>query len=95
MDYLTAIVVLVPTVLNLCVSGIYAYIALRKAKEPPKDEIWETATKMVCSSGSPSDADDFAQIYEELKWFKQNGCSLGQKHSLLSAVNEEKQLRKQ
>ena len=52
MDILTTIVVLVPSVLSLCVSGIYAFIALKKAKEPPKDDVWETTTKILCSQNS-------------------------------------------
>lgn len=77
MDILTTIIVLVPTTLSLCISGIYAYIALKKANEPPKDEIWETTTKILCNNKSSSiSADVFANLYEELKLFKDNGCSL-------------------
>lgn len=57
MDILTTIVVLIPSILSLCISGIYAYIALKKAKEPPKDEIWETATKILCSGDSMKQGD--------------------------------------
>ena len=60
-DILSTIVVLIPSVLSLCVSGIYAYIALKKAKEPQKDEIWETATRIMCSSGQSTYADEFIE----------------------------------
>lgn len=76
MDILTTVVVLIPSILSLCISGIYAYIALKKAKEPPKDEIWETATKILCSGNPMQQGDDFAILYEELKLFKENGCSM-------------------
>lgn len=69
MDILQTIVVLVPSVLSLCVSGIYAYIALKKAKEPPKDEAWETATRLL-SGKSGANADDFAELYLQLKFVK-------------------------
>lgn len=88
MDILTTVIVLIPSVLSLCVSGIYAYIALKKAKEPPKDEIWETATKLLCASGSAADADEFAELYEQLKLFKDNGCSMQGFNSLMFAINE-------
>ena len=92
-DILTTMVVLVPSVLSLCVSGIYAYIALRKAKEPPKDEVWETATKMICADNSGTkDADEFAELYEQLKFFKENGCSFAGYNSLFTAVEDKKRL---
>ena len=89
MDILTAIVVLIPSALSLFTSAIYAYIALKKAKEPPKDEIWETATKILCNSDSSmKDSDDFARLYEELKFFKENGCSMDGINSLSYSVRE-------
>lgn len=89
MDVLTAIVILIPSTLSLFTSSIYAYIALKKAKEPPKDEIWETATRILCNSGtSMKDSDDFARLYEELKFFKDNGCSMDGVNSLSYAVRE-------
>ena len=71
-DILSTIVVLIPSVLSLCVSGIYAYIALKKAKEPQKDEIWETATRIMCSSGQSTYADEFIELYVQLKFFKEH-----------------------
>lgn len=88
MDILTTVVVLIPTILSLCTSGIYAYIALKKAKEPPKDEIWETATKILCSSSSMKNADDFAFLYEELKFFKERGCTMDEITTLSHAVKK-------
>ena len=71
MDAISTIVVLIPSILSLCVSGIYAYIALKKAKDPPKDEIWETTVKLLCSRGQNYiDADEFVQLYEELWLFR-------------------------
>lgn len=89
MDVLTAIVILIPSTLSLFTSAIYAHIALKKAKELPKDEIWETATRILCNSNSPmKDSDDFARLYEELKFFKDNGCSMDGINSLSYAVRE-------
>lgn len=96
MDILTTIVVLIPSILSLCVSGIYAYVALKKAKEPPKDEIWETATKILCNSkNSVMGADDFADIYEQLKLFKDNGCSMDGMETLAFTVREKHRKERQ
>lgn len=76
MENLTIILAFTSTVLSSCISLIYAYIAYKKFKEPPKDEIWETATKILCNSNSTDkNADEFALLYESLKLFKDNGCS--------------------
>lgn len=89
MDVLTTLIVIIPSTLSLITSLIYAYIALKKAKEPPKDEIWETATQLICHSDVPIlGADEFADIYEQLKFFKENGCSLNGITSLSYAVSE-------
>lgn len=71
MDKLTAVVILIPSILSTLTSCVYAYIAWKKSKEPPKDEIWETALKLVCARDDCySSADDFAKLYNELKFFK-------------------------
>lgn len=89
MDLLTFLTVLIPSVLSSCISLLYAYIAYKRTKEPPKDEIWETATKILCNSDSSTkDADEFAALYEQLKLFKDNGCSMNGINSLMFAVNE-------
>ncbi len=76
MDKLILVLAFISTVLSSFVSLIYAYIAYKKSKEPPKDEIWETATKILCNSNyTDKNADEFAIIYESLKLFKENGYS--------------------
>ena len=96
MNVLTAIIVLIPSVLSLCISGIYAYIALKQLKEPPKDEIWETATKILCNSNSPmKGADDFADLYEQLKLFRDNGCSMDGMQTLEYAIREKHRQERQ
>lgn len=87
-----AIIISLPGCLSLVVSGIYAYIALKKVKEPPKDEIWETATKLV-SGCSPQGmaADDFAITYMELKFFRDNGYTLDGAVSIHAAMQKKKQ----
>lgn len=73
MDNLTAIVVVLPSILSTLTTCVYAYIAWKKSKEPPKDEIWETAVKLMCSKDDCySTADDFAKLYRELKFFKEH-----------------------
>lgn len=83
---------LVPSILSVCVSGVYAYVALRKLQKPPKDEIWETATKLVSPSSVASGmgADDFAQIYMELKFFKDNGYTLNGEYDIHAAMTKGK-----
>lgn len=72
MDILQTIVIIVPSVLSICVSGIYAYIALAKLKEPKKDEVWATTEKMLCNKLDEMSADDFAKLYLLLKFFKEH-----------------------
>ncbi len=94
MDILTTVIVLLPSVLSSIISLLYAYIAYKKSKEPPKDEIWETATKIICNStNSISGADDFADIYEQLKFFKDNGCSTKGIQTLAYAVRNKNKER--
>lgn len=74
MEILAAISIVVSGVISV----VHAVIAYRKSKEPVKDEIWETALRIVTSgAGGMCDADEFARVYEDLKVFKDNGCSLG------------------
>ena len=70
MDTLTIILAVFPSVLSCALSIFYAYLQYKKSKEPPKDEVWETATKMICAKGGNLDSDDFAELYSELKFFK-------------------------
>lgn len=72
MDTLTFLLVLIPSVLSCGISIFHAYLAYRKSKEPPKDEVWETATKIICSRDGVIEADDFAELYSELKFFKEH-----------------------
>ena len=95
MEFLIVVLGIIPSILSVCVSGIYAYIALKKQKEPPKDEIWETATKIFCSNDSFRDADDFAFLYEQLKFFKENGCSMKDINSLTYAVRQKQEQEQQ
>lgn len=76
MEKTIIIFALISSALSSCISLFYAYIAYKKTKDPPKDEIWETATKILCSGDSMKQGDDFAILYEELKLFKENGCSM-------------------
>lgn len=89
MEILVLIIASISSILSSCISLMYAYIAYKKSKEPPKDEIWETATKILCSSESiDKNADEFAMLYESLKLFKENGCSKNGILSLEYAIRE-------
>ena len=71
MDLFTALAVTIPSTLSLVTSLIYAVIAIKKAKEPLRDEVWETALRLMCSKDDCySSADDFASLYLQLKFFK-------------------------
>lgn len=88
MDILTILAIAIPSTLSTITALIHAYVTLKKATEPPKDEIWETATKLVCNSSVPVlGADEFADMYEQLKLFKDNGCSMKDITSLSYAVS--------
>lgn len=89
MEKLVIIFALISSIISSCISLFYAYIAYKNAKEPPKDEIWETATKILCSGDSMKDADDFAFLYEQLKYFKEHGCSMKRINTLSYAVREQ------
>ena len=87
MDILTILAIAIPSTLSVINSIIHTYISLKKAKEPPKDEIWETTTKLICSGVIPVvGADEFADVYEQLKLFKDNGCSMKDITTLSHAV---------
>lgn len=86
MDKLTAIVVLLPSLLSAFVSLTYAYLAYKRDKEHPKDEVWDTTARLLCSSDDEKTADDFAELYIELKFFKENGCSLNGFHTVRQAI---------
>lgn len=88
MNTLAVVIALLSSIFSSCISLMYAYIAFKKSKEPPKDEIWETATKILCSSDSMKQADDFAFLYEELKFFKERGCTMDEITTLSYAVKK-------
>lgn len=92
MDTALVIVAVASSVTSCIVSCIHAWIAYKKSKEPPKDEIWETATRLVCANGQGADADEFAETYEELKLFKESGYSIPAGHKMLLEVVREKRL---
>lgn len=91
MDILTTIAIIVPTILSSTVSLFYGYLRYKELKNHPKDEVWEATTKIICSNGDAgSDADDFADLYQQLKWFKDHDYSTGGNNSLFTAVVEQR-----
>lgn len=89
MDRLILILAVVPSILSCGISVFYAYLAYKKSKEEPKDELWETATKIICTRGGIPCSDDFAELYLELKFFKENQ-ELCQQHRLIRKAMEAK-----
>ena len=75
MSLAVQLLLIVPCVLSCITTGIYAYIAYQHFKKP-KDEIWETALKLSVANNKYPCAHDFAQLYEQLKFFKDRGCVL-------------------
>lgn len=77
---------------SCAVSITHVIIAYKRSKEPPKDPVWEAALRITTNQNSSMcDADQFAQTYEELKAFKDNGCSMGgyvTLHQLLKSANQ-------
>lgn len=86
MDSLTIILAVVPSVLSCALSIFYAYLQYKKSKEPPRDEVWETATKIICANGGNVDSDDFAELYLELKFFKEHPELVQQHNTIRNAM---------
>lgn len=87
MDKLILALAVVPSILSCGISVFYAYLAYKKTKEKPKDEVWETATKILCAQGGIPGSDDFAELYLELKFFKENP-ELCQQHRTIRKAME-------
>lgn len=90
MDTLTLLLALIPSFLSCAISVFYAYLEYKKSKEPPKDEVWETATKIICANGGNVYSDDFAELYLELKFFKENPEYVQQHNTIRNAMNAKK-----
>lgn len=86
MDSLTIILAVVPSVLSCALSIFYAYLQYKKSKEPPRDEVWKTATKIICANGGNVDSDDFAELYLELKFFKEHPELVQQHNTIRNAM---------
>lgn len=89
MDFWLVILLTLPGVISLAVSCVYAYIAFKKSKEPPKDEIWETTLRLLSIEPNALNiADDFVKTYEELKFFKEHPEFCQDKLCLEQALRE-------
>jgi hypothetical protein len=84
---MTLLLALIPSFLSCAISIFYAYLEYKRSKEPTKDEVWETATKIICSNGGNVYSDDFAELYSELKFFKENPEFVKQHSSIRNAMN--------
>ena len=81
MSLITQILLVIPCICSCITTAIYAYIAYQNFKKP-KDEIWETAVRICQSTNNYVDANNFAQVYEQLRFFKEHGCKLDGLHLL-------------
>lgn len=79
MSLLVQLLLIIPCVLSCITTGIYAYIAYQHFKKP-KDEIWEAALQLSIANGKYNTAGSFAEMYEELRFFKERGCKLDGMH---------------
>jgi hypothetical protein len=75
MDTKILIAILIPSILSTVVSLISIYINYKKAKEPKRDELWETALKLVQVNNSGNAISDFIEYYQKLKYFKDSDYS--------------------
>ena len=81
MSTLIQVLLLIPCIFSCITAAIYAYIAYQNYKRP-KDEIWETTVRLLVAQKIFTDGDQFARVYEQLKFFKDNGCTCNGKHLL-------------
>lgn len=70
MNTISAILIIIPSVLYLVGSILQTYVALKRLKEERKDEVWETATRLLSNTESRVFADEFAELYRELQFVK-------------------------
>lgn len=68
-----SIVALIVTTINTAVHLVMDY---KKAKLQQHDPIWDAAIRLTAELQGSADVDTFAQNYQELKAFYDNGCSL-------------------
>lgn len=83
-------IVAISVIASSAVSITHAIISYKKSRVPPPDPVWDAALQITLANGMP-DADSFAQTYQELKAFKENGCSLGGNPSLSSMIRSASQ----
>ena len=74
MEWLYAAVSLISVLCSTALSIVHAVITYKKNKEQKKDELWETAVRIVCSQNNGSaSVDDVVEAYEALKLFRDMG----------------------
>lgn len=69
-----SIVALIVTTINTTVHLVMDY---KKAKLQQHDPVWDAAMRLTAEMQDSADVDTFAQNYQDLKAFYDNGCSLG------------------
>lgn len=88
MSPLTVIAILIPSILSFLTSAFYAYLGYKRMKEPPKDEVWETTTRLLSGTGNQIYSDDFAELYRELKFIKETGANFPSHYPVKRAMQE-------
>ena len=73
MNALTAIVVLIPSVLSCVVTVCHLYWDYKKTKEPPKDEAWESAVRVLTADKMYNfSMDDFLEMYAQFRFMREH-----------------------
>lgn len=84
MNTFLLIVALVSSLASCFVSCFHAWLDYKKSKE--RDVIWDSALKMICAKDCP-DVDEFAEVYAELKFAKENPYAVIGFNTIREAMN--------
>lgn len=87
MEFLLTVIAVVTAITSSISTIVHTVITYKKSKEPPKDEVWETAERMISSKLNEMDADEFARLYLLLKFFKEHPEDLKGFDSIEDAMN--------
>ena len=77
MDWPTAFTVIIPCTFSFAVSAFSIYLSWRRHEDAREELLWRTALDLARDvRAQMGNEDDFARIYENLKFFRDNGGSL-------------------
>lgn len=84
------IVAVISTVCTCAATCFHLWLDWKKSKEPPKDEIWETAVRLYCANGGEQpEMDEFARVYLMLKALKKRDNPLAPFESFEATLLED------